>query len=636
MMRAKVAAMPEGASSGPAPSAAAAAAKPGASKAEGQLRGDKGARTESDINSRQYLFRAIALARKEWHLVLVGTLCLLLTSATGLVLPKYQGGILDRVIKMDRPGFTRDVLVLLTFSAASGIFGGIRGLCFSLAGKRILKTLQTRLFQGVIIQDIAYFDATTSGEITSRLTNDVSAMAEPCSWMLSFMMRNLLSMVGGLLLCFHTSWKLSMLAFTTMAPVMHITSVYSRWSRGINRERQAILAEANSVASEALGNIRTVRAFSTEDTEIAKFDEKTDKALKKGIIDAVAYSGALAINNWLDLGAGVVILWYGGMLVMDHHLSIGRLITFQLYWSMIQDGYQSFMGVLMSLTRASGAAQRVLTLIDALPDIDPFAGTKLANVNGELQFRDVHFVYQMRPDQPVLRGVNLHINAGQVCAFVGRSGNGKSTLVHLVMRYYDPTGGCIELDGLDLRRINLRSLHKFTGLVAQDTQMFATTIEGNISYGIEKEVTSEEVVEAAKKANAHDFILAFPDGYKTRVGERGVRISGGQRQRIAIARMLLRKPKVLLLDEATSALDTESEHLVQGAIDTLIKEGGRTVLLVAHRLSTVQNADVIAVVEQGQLVEKGKHQDLVAADGVYARLVRRQLAKAELGISEAD
>lgn len=425
-----------------------------------------------------------------------------------------------------------------------------------------------------------------------------------------------------------------MLAFTTMAPIMHITAVYSRWSRELNRKRYALLAEANSAASEAIGNIRTVRAFSTEDTELDRFKSKTCAAMQKGVRDAFAYAGAVAVNDWLDLGASVLILWYGGVLVMNDRLSAGKLITFQLYWNQIQGAYQSIMSVLMSLTRAAGAAQRVLSLVDALPDIDRNAGTHVSKLDGEIRLEELYFSYQMRPQHPVLQGVNLTVSEGDVCALVGRSGGGKSTIVHLLMRFYDPTKGRILLDGWDLRDLNLKSVHQHMGLVAQETQMFACSILENITYGLSK-WRQEDLEEAARYANAHDFIMKFPEGYATRVGERGVRLSGGQRQRIAIARMLLRRPKILLLDEATSSLDTESEALVQQALDRLIGEGGRTIVLVAHRLSTVRNADNIAVLDKGSLVEQGTHEELLLKkSGVYEKLVRRQLHKVSNRIME--
>jgi len=603
---------------------------------EGTLRGDKGVKNEVEIDQTSYLYRAISLARGEAYLLACAFLCLGVSSLSSLILPNYQGRILDHVIQRAVALFRRDVLLLIAFSLVTGLFEAVRNLCFAVVGKRVLKTLQDRLFIGIIIQDIAYFDGTTSGELTSRLTNDVSSMAEPVNWMLSALLRNCLSLIGGFTMCFIISWKLSMLAFTTMAPIMHITAVYSRWSRELNRKRYALLAEANSAASEAIGNIRTVRAFSTEDVELDRFKSKTLAAMQKGVRDAFAYAGAVAVNDWLDLGASVLILWYGGVLVMNDRLSAGKLITFQLYWNQIQSAYQSIMSVLMSLTRAAGAAQRVLSLVDALPDIDRNAGTKVSTLEGEIKLDDVQFYYQMRPEHPVISGVNLTVGRGEVCALVGRSGGGKSTIVHLLMRFYDPTGGRILLDGWDLKDLNLRSVHKHMGLVAQDTQMFACSIEENITYGL-PHYTREELEEAARYANAHDFITRFPEGYATRVGERGVRLSGGQRQRIAIARMLLRRPKVLLLDEATSSLDTESEALVQQALDRLIGEGGRTIVLVAHRLSTVRNADNIAVLDKGSLVEQGTHdQLLLKKTGVYERLVRRQLHKVSNRIMEED
>ncbi|CAK9204177.1 unnamed protein product [Sphagnum jensenii] len=604
------------------------------SSQEGALRGDKGVKEEAEVGQTSYLLRALSLARGEILLLSCAFFCLAVSSFSSLILPNYQGRILDHVIQRAVGLFKRDVVLLIVFSLVTGLFEAVRNLCFAVVGKRVLKTLQDKLFTGIIIQDIAYFDGTTSGELTSRLTNDVASMAEPVNWMLSALLRNFLALGGGFLMCFIISWKLSMLAFTTMAPIMQITAVYSRWSRELNRKRYALLAEANSAAAEALGNIRTVHAFSTEDVEIDRFKSKTFAAMQKGVRDAFAYAGAVAINDWLDLGASVLILWYGGVLVMNNRLSAGKLITFQLYWNQIQGAYKGIMSVLMSLTRAAGAAQRVLSLVDALPDIDPNAGTMVSSLEGEVKLENVYFYYQMRPQNPVICGVNLEVDKGQVCALVGRSGGGKSTIVHLLMRFYDPTQGRILLDGWNLRDLNLKSVHKHMGLVAQDTQMFACSIEENITYGL-PHYHPEDVEEAARYANAHDFISRFPEGYATRVGERGVRLSGGQRQRIAIARMLLRRPKVLLLDEATSSLDTESEALVQQALDRLIGEGGRTIILVAHRLSTVRNADNIAVLDKGSLVEQGTHEQLLERkSGVYERLVRRQLHKTSNRIVE--
>uniref|UniRef100_A0A6B2L9R1 ABC transporter domain-containing protein n=1 Tax=Arcella intermedia TaxID=1963864 RepID=A0A6B2L9R1_9EUKA len=312
------------------------------------------------------------------------------------------------------------------------------------------------------------------------------------------------------------------------------------------------------------------------------------------------------------------------------------MITFQLYWNMLRSSYGSLVENITSFTKAGGAAQRVIALLDNLPDINPDEGEQVEEVKGDIELRDVEYYYQMRPDIKVLKGINLNIKSGQVCALVGKSGSGKSTMIHLLMRFYDPKSGGILLDGKDYRQLNPISLRKHIGIVAQDTELFNLTIEENIAYGVEDNYTKEELYQAAKLANAHDFITEFDEGYETRVGEGGLRLSGGQKQRIALARVFLRKPKLLFLDEATSALDSESEAAVQEAIDTLISLGGCTVVLVAHRLSTVINADLIGVVHEGRIVELGTHNELLKKKGIYEKLVKRQVARMANTIQESE
>ena len=372
--------------------------------------------------------------------------------------------------------------------------------------------------------------------------------------------------------------------------------------------------------------------MSTELLETRNYRLATEFALREGIRDAWGAAGMAAINSYLDLGAGVLILWYGGWLAMqnDGRLTAGKLITYQLYWNMMNSAYQSLVDIVNTFTRAAGASQRVFGLMDALPDIDPDAGRPVnrAEMRGHLVLDAVDFTYQMRPDQPVIRALSLDIPAGSTCALVGRSGCGKSTLVNLMLRFYDPSAGRLLLDGTPLSEWNLRSLHRQMALVSQDTQLFAGTILDNITYGLEEGTyTRHDVEAAARGANALDFILAQPEGFLTRVGERGTRMSGGQKQRISIARCLLRKAKILLLDEATSALDAESEAAVQAALDSLISSGGATVILVAHRLSTVMNAHKIALIHEGMVLEEGDHDTLIRQNGAYASLVQKQLSR---------
>ena len=404
-----------------------------------------------------------------------------------------------------------------------------------------------------------------------------------------------------------------------------------------------------------------MRAFGTEAREIAKYDNALQEILERGLINSIASTATFALTNYLDLGAGVLILYFGGMSILDssnsNELTIGKLITFQLYWNMINSAYKGLQNVLTAFTRGAGAAERVLTLLDHIGDKEHNLYSGLYNrLDGHIFVENVHFHYKSRPDNPVLKGIDLHVEPGQVIAFVGRSGGGKSTMIHLLMRFYDATKGQIlyNKERMPLNEMNLSKLRQSLGLVAQDTQLFDCTIKENIIYGVDKlngddgkeneEVSMDEIVHYAKLANCHQFISEFEEGYDTRIGERGIRLSGGQKQRIAICRMLMKKPSILFLDEATSNLDTESEALVQAAIDKTIwfdenaeiaddeqkewKFKANAVILVAHRLSTVINADKIAVIDKGKIVEFGNHEQLLRIkDGVYHKLVQRQIQR---------
>ena len=613
--------------------------------AEGGLRGDKGLRTAEDPAPTAFFFRALGLVRSEAPLFALAFVCLFATSAAQLALPNYQGGILDRVFARDVSGFHKQVMQLIVFSGASGLFGGARSLCFSLVGRRLSFVVRNMLLRSILTQDTAFFDAAATGDLTSRLTYDVANMLSPVQTLFSTVLENSVLLIGALVACFLQSWQLTLLAITTLMPATFVTRRYASWSSTLNRHISAALGEGNAAATEALSNIRLVRALSTEDEESAKYEERTQRALTCGVRDACGGALASSLNSYLDLSTTCLILFYGGSLAIRNAegggggLTAGKLVTFQLYFSMFNGSFNSLQNTLSSFTRAAGSAQRVLSLLDSVPDIPKKGGTQLpAPLGCAIQLEEVRFAYQMRPNHPVLDNLSLRVEPESVCALVGRSGGGKSTIVHLLLRLYDPQAGRILFDGVDLRELCLQWTHRQTGFVAQDTQLFAASVADNITYGCPHPVGLEEVRDACVRVHAHDFISAFPDGYDTRCGERGVRLSGGQKQRIAIARALLRKPRLLLLDEATSALDAESEAMVQAALDALIALGGRTVVLVAHRLSTVVNADQICVLADGCVVERGNHASLLRErpDGAYAKLVARQMASKanELGGGE--
>eukprot|EP01065_Artemidia_motanka_P027109 TRINITY_DN32341_c0_g1_i1.p1 TRINITY_DN32341_c0_g1~~TRINITY_DN32341_c0_g1_i1.p1 ORF type:complete len:885 (+),score=302.63 TRINITY_DN32341_c0_g1_i1:82-2736(+) len=601
---------------------------------EGVLRGDKGAREEKVLSSRDLARWGWTLSSGFRHYILLAVIALCLNQTTRIFLPNFQGKVIDSVISKDRDRFWNMLQFYGIMSAGTMLFGVIRLSCVSIVSRKLGWAVRYKAFSAIIHQDIAFFDGAQTGQLTSVMGTYTTAMVSPINTLVNQLLANIILLLGSLTMCIYTSWKLSLLAFTAVGPIIYVTGQYAAWSRNINRQIWDKLAEAQGIAQEAFSNIRTVRSFSTEEQEKRKYQEQNSAALEKGMRDSVASAGTYGITNFLDLGTMVLILGYGGVLAMNGNdkesgdLSVGELITFQLYVNMMNSAYQSLNSVVNSFTRAAGAAQKVLAVLESHPDIDPHGGIALdAPPEGGFLLEGVDFAYQMRPDQKVLKGCSLNIPPRSTTALVGRSGGGKSTLVHLLMRFYDPRSGVIKLDGRPLPEYNLTWFHQHLGIVSQDTQLFAKTIEYNIAYGAPDGTTKEDIELAARRAYAHDFISTFDEGYQTRVGERGVRLSGGQKQRIAIARAFLRKPRLLLLDEATSALDAEAEHMVQQAIDELVSSmsGGCTIVMIAHRLSTVRNADQIALIADGAVKEVGTHDELLALRGDYAALVERQL-----------
>lgn len=596
-------------------------------------------RDGEQITTWSYFKRIILLCAETWKISTMALFCLVLTQITQIYAPSIQGSIFDGVIAFlkdpesdGRNRFQMAVLTMLFVNALQGAFGGMKALSQELVTRTLACSVRTKLFNSIIRMDISFFDAMHTGQLTSRLTNDASQMVQPLNTLMNDLIANLMLLVGGMLMAFKTSWKLSILALTVVPPITYCYRAYAEWARGINRSIYAAYGEANSTATEAISNIRTVRGFSTEQHETEKYDESIGTALSHGKKNAYVAGSVSAFSSYMNLGTSVLILWYGGTLVCDtagEAMSIGKLITFQLYWNMMNTAFISLGNVFNDLIRSSSAAERVFSLIDARPEVDPDAGEPVVRerVTGRLELQGIEFRYRTRPENLVLKGINLTMEPGTTTALVGKSGGGKSTLVHLLMRFYEPTAGTVLLDGRDTRELSSRSMRTLCGFVAQDTQLFATSIEENLCYGLGRPHTQEELIAACEAANAHQFIMETEEGYETRVGEKGVLLSGGQRQRLAIARCFLRKPRLLFLDEATSALDAENECLVQRSLDDLIAMGNCTVVLIAHRLSTVINSNQIAVVHKGAIVERGTHEELCATGGVYAQLVHRQMSR---------
>jgi ABC-type multidrug transport system fused ATPase/permease subunit len=600
-----------------------------------------------ELTNYDYFMRAMSFGKPHWRLFTASALALLASTIASLAMPSFTGKILDAVYRQDKDDFETNVSRMVISSGVVSILSLIRYTCISIAGRRIAAQVRVTLFSAILGQSIEFFDGQMSGQLTSRMTNDVSGMVSPWSTILNVILGNSLTLIGGLIMCLVTSWKLSALALASIGPIVFLTNVYARWSRSINKEIYSALGDANTVATEALGNIRTIRAFSTERVETDKYQSAVERALSKSVKDALASSGTSALTSFIDLMTSALILGFGGWQAINHpdELSAGDLLRFQLYLSMTDSSWQSLNGILNSLTISAAAASRVLGLLDSLPSVDLDSGIVVDKLDSppELELRNVAFAYPTRKSSLVLKDISFICERGTVTALVGPSGGGKSSCIALMMRLYDPQSGQIFFNGQDLRTLNLRSVHQHVGLVAQETQLFGTTVLANIMYSCPPHsVTREDVIEAARKANIYDEIMEFEEGFQTKIGERGVRLSGGQRQRIALARVFLRKPKLLLLDEATSSLDALNESLVQKAIDSLLTDiGGKvqdeeqapqqhgkvTCVIVAHRLSTVVGANKIIVISKGSVVETGTHDELLAKGdaGLYASLVKTQL-----------
>ena len=572
--------------------------------------------------------RILQLARPELRSLLIGSVFLTIGSAMTLLYPQAIRLLVDRVLTQGRADLLDEVaLGILIVLVLQGTAGAIRYFLFTLAGERVVAKLRGDTFASIMAQEIGFFDARRTGELTSRLASDATVLQNTVSVNISMLLRNATTAVGGLGMLFYTSPILTVFMLAVIPPVALGAGVFGKRIRKISREVQDSLALAGVVAEETISGIRTVRAFAQEQREVRRYADAVAVSFqnaKRKIALIATFTGVASLVAYIAI---VVMLWYGGHLVLQQKLTIGDLTSFILYTLTVSVAVGALGSLWTDFMSATGAAGRVFELLDRTAAIPNTGGQKPNNVQGQITLDHVSFAYPSRPDALVLKTVTFSVEPGTVAALVGPSGGGKSTIAGLIPRFYDPTGGAVLWDGLDVRDWDGCWLRQHIGVVAQDPVLMSTSIIDNIRYGRE-DASEADVIQAAKAAYAHDFIIKFPDGYQTLVGERGVQLSGGQRQRVAIARALLKNPKVLILDEATSALDTESEYLVKQALQKLML--GRTTIVIAHRLSTIRNADKVIVIDQGVIMQEGRHETLLAdKDGLYARLLAKQFQSAE-------
>uniref|UniRef100_A0A671LMY3 ABC-type xenobiotic transporter n=1 Tax=Sinocyclocheilus anshuiensis TaxID=1608454 RepID=A0A671LMY3_9TELE len=495
---------------------------------------------------------------------------------------------------------------------------------WTLAAGRQVKKLRKRFFHSIMKQEIGWFDVNETGQLNTRLTDDVYKINEGIGDKLGMLLQNLTTFLTGIIIGFVKGWKLT-LVILAVSPLLGISAaIIAKVMTSFTSREQTAYAKAGAVAEEVLSSIRTVFAFGGQKKEILRYHKNLEDAKNVGIRKAITVNIAMGFTFFMIYMSYALAFWYGSTLILAKEYDIGILLT--VFFSVLIGafGIGQTSPNIQSFSSARGAAHKVFHIIDHEPKINSFSeeGYKLDVVKGNIEFKNIHFTYPSRQDVKVLNGMNLKVISGQTIALVGSSGCGKSTTIQLLQRFYDPLEGTVTIDGHDIRSLNVRGLRELIGVVSQEPVLFATTISENIRYG-RQDVTQEEIEQAAREANAYDFIMKFPDKFETLVGERGTQMSGGQKQRIAIARALVRNPKILLLDEATSALDAESETIVQAALDKV--RLGRTTIIVAHRLSTIRNADVIAGFQNGEIVELGTHDELMERKGIYHSLVTMQV-----------
>lgn len=548
-------------------------------------------------------------------------ICIIFASAANLYVPWVVKDVIDSVLA------EKDMLMLNTIAISIIVVFFLRGFFFygqtylvAYIAQRAVIDVREALFRHLQRLSLPFYEKRQTGTVMSYVTNDVGALQVALVDSLIEMITECAILFGSLATMFFLHWKLSLVTLITMPLVAQTMRIFGKRLKKTSFRMQESIADITSVLQESLSSIRVVKSFVREDYEIERFNRQNMLNFRAQMKNTQVSATLTPVVEFVAAMGVTGIIWYGGYEVVNGNLTAGALIAFLVYAVNLANPIKRISRVYGTIQKAMAAAERVFEIMDMEPDVKEIPNAKtLPVIDGKVEYKNVVFEYKM--GEKALDNISFVAEPGQMIALVGPSGAGKSTVASLLPRFYDLTSGNILIDGMPIETVTLKSLREQIGLVPQETVLFNGTIYDNILYG-RLDATREEIIEAAKSANAHEFIMRMPDGYETQIGERGSSLSGGQRQRIAIARAILKNPRILILDEATSALDTESEKIVQSALDKLMI--GRTTLVIAHRLSTILKADCILVLEKGKIVEKGTHEELLKQNGLYSSLYKIQ------------